>query len=199
MYAIVEVGGMQWKVEEAKTIKVPKLDIEPGKSLEISDVLMVVDGGQVSVGQPFVDNAKVTATVVDHGKAKKVVIFKKKRRKGYQVLRGHRQPFTQLKIDGIVLGKAPAKKAETAEASVAEAAPAADKPKAAPKKAPVKKAAAEGAAPKKAPAKKETAGAAAPKKAAAKTKASDETKPKAAPKKKAPAKTAEASEEGKEG
>ena len=138
MYAIVEVGGMQWKVEKTKTIKVPKLDLEPGKTLEIDKVLMVVDQGSVSVGQPFVQNAKVSATVVDHGQGKKVRIFKKKRRKGYQVLRGHRQLFTELKIDGITVGKAPVKK-EAAQAPVAEAAPAVEKPKAAPKKAPAKK------------------------------------------------------------
>lgn len=213
MYAIVEVGGKQWKVEKARTIKVPKLETEPGKSVELNEVLLVVDKDQVNVGTPFVEGAKIKATVVSHGKGKKVKVFKKKRRKGYQVLKGHRQDFTEIKIDAITIGKAaPAAKAapKAESAPKAEKAPAKTAPakKAAPKKtaekaetqkaAPKKtaeKAPAKKAAPKKTAEKAETKKAA-PKKTAAKPKA--DAKPKTAAKK-APAKKTAASEEKKEG
>jgi len=213
MYAIVEVGGMQWKVEKDRTIRVPKLDADPGKTVEIKEVLLVVDKDQVNIGQPFVSNATVVATVVDHGKDKKVMVFKKKRRKGYQVKRGHRQDFTVLKIADIAVGKAAPKAAAKKAAPKAEAAATEKKPpvkkaaapKAAAKKAPAKKAeTAEKAKPaaKKAPAKKtetaEKAKPAAKKAAPKKTEAKADAKPKTAAKK-APAKKTAASEEKKEG
>ncbi|MDM7925593.1 MAG: 50S ribosomal protein L21 [bacterium] len=101
MYAIMELGGMQWKVEEKSTLRVPTIETEPGKSVLIDKVLLVADGDQVKVGCPMVPGAKVEATVVSHGKADKVMIFKKKRRKNYQLKRGHRQPYTEIRIDKI--------------------------------------------------------------------------------------------------
>ena len=101
MYAIMELGGMQWKVEEKSTLRVPTLETEPGKSVLIEQVLLVADGDQIKVGRPMVSGAKVEATVVSHGKADKVMIFKKKRRKNYKVTRGHRQPYTMIRIEKI--------------------------------------------------------------------------------------------------
>ena len=101
MYAIVEFGGLQWKIQEKETLRVPSIDIEPGKSVKIDKVLLVADGDKIRVGRPTVLEAKVEATVVSHGKAGKVMIFKKKRRKNYQVTRGHRQPFTEIRIEKI--------------------------------------------------------------------------------------------------
>jgi large subunit ribosomal protein L21 len=101
MYAIMELGGMQWRVEEKSTLRVPTLEAEPGKPVLIDKVLLVADGDQVKVGRPTVAGAKVEATVVSHGKADKVMIFKKKRRKNYKVTRGHRQPYTEIRIEKI--------------------------------------------------------------------------------------------------
>ena len=81
MYAVVEVAGMQCKVAGKEKIRVPKLELEPGKSLELDRVLLVVDKDRVNIGKPLVANAKVKATVLAHGKADKVKVFKKKRRK----------------------------------------------------------------------------------------------------------------------
>lgn len=101
MYAIVELAGMQWKVQEKQTLRVPSVTAEPGKSISIDQVLLIADGQNVKVGLPTVPGAKVEATVVSHGKGDKVLIFKKKRRKNYKVLRGHRQPFTEIRIEKI--------------------------------------------------------------------------------------------------
>jgi large subunit ribosomal protein L21 len=101
MYAVIEVAGVQCKVAGEKTIRVPKLEIEPGKSLELDRVLLVVDEDKVNIGKPLVANVKVKATVVAHGKADKVKVFKKKRRKNYKVLKGHRQEYTEIRIDSI--------------------------------------------------------------------------------------------------
>lgn len=100
MYAIVKIGGHQYKVEENQTVFVNRLSEED--TITFEDVLLVKDDkGEVKVGKPIVEGAKVEASIVDHLKADKVIIFKKKRRKGYRVKRGHRQPITQLKIEKI--------------------------------------------------------------------------------------------------
>ncbi|MCK5147842.1 50S ribosomal protein L21 [bacterium] len=190
MYAIVDIGGMQWKVEETRTIKVPKLNTEPGKTVELKEVLLVVDKDQVNIGQPYVGNATIKATVISHGKDKKIVVFKKKRRKGYKVHKGHRQEFTELKIENIILGKAAPKATaapKAATATKAAAAPKAKKTEAV--KAPAKKAApktaAKGKADTKAPAKKTATKpkAAAKPKTAAKAKTAATSKTEATPKK----------------
>lgn len=101
MYAIVRTGGKQYQVTSGDRLRVEKIEGNVGDTVELSDVLMVVDGEKVQVGQPVVENAKVVATIAEQGKAKKVLVFKKKRRKGYKVKRGHRQMYTALQIQDI--------------------------------------------------------------------------------------------------
>ena len=101
MYAIVDIAGQQFKVEKGKKIFVNRLDGEKGASLDFSKVLLTDDNGSVKVGTPYVDGASVKATILDHVKADKVLVFKKRRRKGYQKLNGHRQCLTQILIDEI--------------------------------------------------------------------------------------------------
>lgn len=98
MYAIIRTGGKQYQVEAGDTLRVEKLQGEVGDTVELSDVLLVVDGDKVSIGQPVVDGARVTAKIVEQGRHKKIIVFKKKRRKGYQVKKGHRQMYTALTI-----------------------------------------------------------------------------------------------------
>lgn len=101
MYAIVDIAGKQFKVQEGDTLYVPRLGTEKDGSLTLDQVLLVAGNGSVSVGAPTVAGATVDATVVDHVKGDKVLVFKKKRRKRYRVTRGHRQPFTQIKINAL--------------------------------------------------------------------------------------------------
>jgi len=126
MYAIVEVAGVQYKVSKKDTVRVPKLYQEAGKTVEFDRVLLLVDESDVQVGKPEVANAKVKATVLSHGKDKKVMVFKKKRRKGYKVKKGHRQEFTEVRIDSITIGKETPKK--TAEPKTEAKPKAAQKP-----------------------------------------------------------------------
>lgn len=101
MYAIVKIGGHQYKVAEDQTIYVNRLSSDDEK-ITLDEVLLVKDGeGTVSIGTPFVEGAKVEAKIVEHLKADKVMVFKKKRRKGYRVKNGHRQAITQLQIEKI--------------------------------------------------------------------------------------------------
>ena len=153
MYAIVEIAGQQFKVERGVKVYVHRLDASEGAKVEFNKVLLVDNGGKVQIGTPSIDGAKVAATVLGHMKGDKVIVFKKKRRKGYQKSNGHRQQFTQILVQGI-LGKgetlkdeiAVAKKAPKAKKEVAMTAEVVETKKAAPKKAAVKKV----AAPKKA-------------------------------------------------
>jgi large subunit ribosomal protein L21 len=101
MYAIIRTGGKQYQVAAGDTLRVEKLKGEVGDTVELSDVLLVADGDNIRVGQPLVDGARVVAKIAEQGKAKKVLVFKKKKRKGYKVLRGHRQLFTALTIEEI--------------------------------------------------------------------------------------------------
>jgi large subunit ribosomal protein L21 len=101
MYAIVEIGGKQFRVEKDKVIKVPHLNEDVDKTVEFENVLMLDDGKDVKFGSPVVKGAKVSAKVLEHGRDKKVIVFKKKRRKGYQVKRGHRQDFSKIQIENI--------------------------------------------------------------------------------------------------
>jgi len=100
MYAVIKTGGKQYRVSQGDRIRVEKLDGEVGTSLEFDDVLMI-GGDKVVVGTPNVEGAKVTAEITGQDKAKKVIVFKMKRRKGYRRKQGHRQPYTDLKITGI--------------------------------------------------------------------------------------------------
>ena len=101
MYAIVRTGGKQYQVEAGDTLRVEKLQGEVGDTVELDDVLLVVDGETVTIGQPVVEGAKVVAKVLEQGRLKKIIVFKKKRRQGYQVKKGHRQMYTALKIETI--------------------------------------------------------------------------------------------------
>jgi large subunit ribosomal protein L21 len=168
MYAIVDIAGQQFKVKQAQKLKVHRLEAEAGKHVELDKVLMMSDGKTVTVGTPMVEGARVAAKVISHGKGDKVLVFKKKRRKGYQKLNGHRQYITELWIEAI-LGKGekfdaskstapkPVVRTEPAKKVKKEAAPKAEAPakKAAPKKAAAKKAAPKKAAAKKAAPKKD--------------------------------------------
>jgi len=101
MYAIVSIAGQQMKVTENDSVIVHRLDAKEGDKVEFDQVLLVEDGGKVTVGAPLVSGAKVSATVVNHVKGDKVIVFKKKRRKGYQKSNGHRQQLTEIQINGI--------------------------------------------------------------------------------------------------
>lgn len=101
MFAIINIAGKQFRVQEGDQIKVPQLSTEAGKSLVFDKVLLTNEEGKVELGSPLVSNASVSATVVDHGRDKKIRIFKKKRRKGYKRKNGHRQGFSLVKIDSI--------------------------------------------------------------------------------------------------
>ena len=100
MYAIIATGGKQYKVEEGDVIRVEKLGVEAGQTVTFDQVLEVSDK-ETKVGTPTVDGASVSATVVAEGKGKKVIVYRYKRKTGYHKKNGHRQPFTQVKIDKI--------------------------------------------------------------------------------------------------
>ena len=134
MYAIVEIAGQQFKVEKDQQIFVHRLEEREGAKVEFDNVLLIDNNGKVNVGAPAISGAKVTAKVLDHVKGDKVVVFKKKRRKGYRVKNGHRQAFTQIEIQSIVEKGVTAKKATTSKKEAKA------KPIAAAKKAPAKKA-----------------------------------------------------------
>ena len=101
MYAVVATGGKQYKVSAGDRIKVEKLNEQAGESVELSEVLLVVDGEKVTIGQPRVKKAKVAAQVVEHGRGEKKISFKKKKRKNYSRKIGHRQEYTELEIKEI--------------------------------------------------------------------------------------------------
>ncbi len=101
MYAIVDIAGQQFKVEKDQKLYVHRLEGEEGKKVSFDKVLLIDTGNKVSVGEPVVKGASVDAKIVAHVKGDKVLVFKKKRRKGYQKLNGHRQQFTQIQIEGI--------------------------------------------------------------------------------------------------
>jgi len=143
MYAIVEIAGQQFKVEKDQQIFVHRLDSEEGSKIDFDKVLLLDDAGSVNVGAPVITGAKVTAKVLEHLKGDKVIVFKKKRRKGYKVKNGHRQYLTKLEILTIDAKASVAKKA----APKKEAKPAAEK-------APAKKTVAKKATAKKTTAKK---------------------------------------------
>ncbi len=102
MYAIVDIAGKQFRVEQGAEVIAPKLDAEVGATVDIGQVLLFAEKGQVRVGTPTVEGVSVQATVLAHGRGPKIIVFKKKRRKGYKVKKGHRQQYTRLKIEKIV-------------------------------------------------------------------------------------------------
>jgi large subunit ribosomal protein L21 len=161
MYAIVEIAGQQFKVERGNKVYVHRLEANEGAKIEFDKVLLLDNAGQISVGNPTVEGAKVAATVISHLKGDKVIIFKKKRRKGYQKWNNHRQSYTQILIQG-VLAKGDKLQEELKAERVVRVQGLRKKPVAAAEDAPVAEVKAAKAPAKKAPAKK-----AAPKKAAA--------------------------------
>ena len=146
MYAIVEIAGQQFKIEKDQQIFVHRLDAKEGSKVDFDKVLLMNDDGKINIGVPVITGAKVTAKVLEHLKDDKVIVFKKKRRKGYKVKNGHRQHLTKLEIQNIDA------KAKTAEKATK---PAAKKPAA--KKVTVKKTAAKKVTVKKTAAKKASA------------------------------------------
>ena len=104
MQAVISTGGKQYKVQEGDTLRVEKLLVEEGGSLDFDQVLMVTDGDDVKIGTPFVTGAKVTAKVKSHGRGEKIEILKFKRRKHHMKRQGHRQSYTELEITGIAAG-----------------------------------------------------------------------------------------------
>lgn len=104
MYAIVEFKGSQYKVEKDQVLKVAFLgeDLEPGTELAIERVLMFKDSDDIQIGHPTIENAKVMCEVLSHGKEKKIIVFKKKRRKTYEKKQGHRQNYTMIKVKEII-------------------------------------------------------------------------------------------------
>ena len=101
MYAIVNISGKQFRAEKGKSLKVPSQSTEVGKKLSYDQILLTNDNGKVQIGNPFIKNFKVSATVIENGRDKKIIVFKKKRRKGYKRKNGHRQGFSLIQIDSI--------------------------------------------------------------------------------------------------
>ena len=99
MYAIIKTGGKQYKVSEGDLVRVEKLNYEVGETVDFEEVLLVSNDGDIKVGSPVVEGAKVSATVEDQNKAKKIVVFKYKPKKQYRKKHGHRQPYTLVKIN----------------------------------------------------------------------------------------------------
>lgn len=103
MYAVIETGGKQYRVQKDDVLFVEKLDANEGDKVELDKVLLVSNEGDLSAGKPYVDGAKVEATVLKQDKAKKIVVYKYKAKKNYRKKQGHRQPYTKLKIEDIVV------------------------------------------------------------------------------------------------
>ena len=102
MYAIIETGGKQYKVAEGEIVRVELLEAEVDATVEIDRVIAIENEGNLTIGSPYVEGAKVSATVVEHGKGKKVVVFHYKPKKNIRKKNGHRQPYTALKIESIM-------------------------------------------------------------------------------------------------
>lgn len=101
MYAVIKTGGKQYQVKEGDILKVEKLNAEVGSSYDFEEVLLVSNERDLKVGSPLVDGAKVSAEVLEHGKGKKIVVFKYRPKKGSQTKQGHRQPYTRVRINSI--------------------------------------------------------------------------------------------------
>jgi large subunit ribosomal protein L21 len=164
MYAIVEIAGQQFKVEKDQQLYVHRLENKEGEVVSFDNVLLIDNDGKVNVGAPAIEGASVSAKVMEHLKGDKVIVFKKKRRKGYRKKNGHRQYLTSIQIEGIsekggakkatAKAKPAPKQEEAAEEKPAAKKAAAKKPAAKKEAAPKKEAAAKKPAAKKAPAKK---------------------------------------------
>lgn len=106
MYAILETGGLQFKVTEGEVLKIPKLGIEPKEEVVFENILLAAEKDKILIGRPYIKGAKVSAQVLANGKSPKVIVFKFKRRVKYRRKRGHRQDYTEIKINEIKLPKA---------------------------------------------------------------------------------------------
>ncbi len=191
MFAVIKTGGKQYKVQQGDVLQVEKLGLEKEKTITFDEVLLVEDGKKTLIGTPFVEKAKVYAVVIENFKDDKVIIFKKKRRKQYKKMQGHRQELSRIRIKDITMEGAAPKKVKPA-APAKKRKPVETKP-AVKKSAPTKVTAAKKTEPKP-EAKKPVKKAAAPKPKTTKPKAVEPkkkaaSKPKAAPKKSAAAKT----------
>jgi len=120
MYAVVNSGGKQYKVQEGEILRVEKISGDVGNPVTFDRVLMFSDGENVSIGQPLLDDVSVEGHIVEQGKAKKILVFKYKRRKRYRRKKGHRQEFTAVKIDTIIAKRIAAAKASVSEADARE-------------------------------------------------------------------------------
>ena len=103
MFAVIRTGGKQFRAEPGATLLIPTLDAEPGSTVIFDDVLLAEENGDVSVGTPTVNGARVTAEVVAHDRTRKITVFKRKRRKGYRRKQGHRQGFTVVRVAEILV------------------------------------------------------------------------------------------------
>jgi len=159
MYAIVEIAGQQFKVEKDQQIFVHRLDKEEGSKVDFDKVLLMDRSGKVSIGSPSIKGAKITAKVIEHLKGDKVIVFKKKRRKGYKVKNGHRQYLTKLEILNIETSTSVVKKSESKkeDISVKSTAKKSTAKKSTAKKSTAKKSTAKKSTAKKSTAKKSTA------------------------------------------
>jgi len=101
LYAIVETGGFQFRVEPGMKLNIPRITSEQGDSIKLEKVLLLADGSDVKIGTPEVSGAFVDAEVLEHGRGKKITVYKRKRRKGYERTRGHRQDYTRIEIKTI--------------------------------------------------------------------------------------------------
>jgi large subunit ribosomal protein L21 len=104
MYAIIRTAGKQFRAEPGRTLRIPRVQAEPGAKLTFDEILLGSDGKAVRAGTPLVKGAKVTAQVVRHGRGEKIIVFKFKRRKNYARKQGHRQDFTEVRVDAVSLG-----------------------------------------------------------------------------------------------
>lgn len=103
VYAIVESGGKQYRVSEGDVLRLEKLAAEPGETVSLNQVLAVGDGDKLMLGTPYVEKASVSAKVLEHGKSKKIIVFKYKAKKNYRRKQGHRQPFTKVVVEKIAV------------------------------------------------------------------------------------------------
>lgn len=157
MYAVIETGGKQYRVQEGDVITIEKLNVSAGDDITFDRVLVLNNGEKVQVGTPIVEEAKVFGTVVENGKGEKVIIFKYKSKKDYRKKQGHRQPYTMVKIESLSAdGKPAPKKVVEKPAVVAAEKPAEEKKPAAKKATAEKKPAAKKATAEKATAEKKT-------------------------------------------
>ncbi len=101
MYAVIETGGKQYKVEEGSVLNIDKTNKKPGDVIELSNILLLVDGERVEIGRPYLDKGTVLAEVKRHFRGKKIIVFKKRRRKDYKKTTGHRQNYTEVRIKEI--------------------------------------------------------------------------------------------------